>query len=135
VVSSTPRPHFTSGKEPVTILQEAGWALGPVWTGGNSCPHRDSIPDGSAFSRPLYQLSYRAHNITNVVRYYSSLCPNIVIIYCVDIIIITVTTTVRCFVHCWYDWVYFISCRYIPHYRGFTITLTRTTVSRTLLDE
>ena len=24
VVSNTPRPHFTSGKEPVLILQEAG---------------------------------------------------------------------------------------------------------------
>jgi len=26
VVSSTPRPHFTPGKDPVPILQEAGWA-------------------------------------------------------------------------------------------------------------
>ena len=26
VVSSTPRPHFTPGKEPVPILQGAGWA-------------------------------------------------------------------------------------------------------------
>ena len=33
VVSSTPRPHFTPGKDPVPILQEAGWASGPVWTG------------------------------------------------------------------------------------------------------
>jgi len=45
VVSSTPRPHFTPRKEPVSILQVAGWALGPVWTGGKSRPHRDSIPD------------------------------------------------------------------------------------------
>jgi len=45
VVSRTPRPHFTPGKEPVPILQEAGWATGPVWTGGKSRPHRDSIPD------------------------------------------------------------------------------------------
>ena len=36
VVSSTPRPHFTSGKDPVTILQEAGWAAGPVWTGAEN---------------------------------------------------------------------------------------------------
>ena len=28
VVSSTPRPHFTPGKDPVPILQEAGWAPG-----------------------------------------------------------------------------------------------------------
>jgi len=40
VVSSTPRPYFTPGKDPVPILQEAGWASGPVWTGGKSRPHR-----------------------------------------------------------------------------------------------
>ena len=34
VDSSTPRPHFTPGKDPVPILQEAGWTPGPVWTGG-----------------------------------------------------------------------------------------------------
>jgi len=36
VVSSTPRPHFTPEKDPVPFLQEAGWAPGPVWTGGKS---------------------------------------------------------------------------------------------------
>ena len=41
VVSSTPRPHFTPGKEPVSILQEAGWAPGSVWTGGKSRHHWD----------------------------------------------------------------------------------------------
>ena len=45
VVSSTLRPHFTPGKDPPPILQEAGWALGPVWTGGKPRPRRDSIPD------------------------------------------------------------------------------------------
>ena len=39
------RPHFTPGKDPVPILQEAGWAPGPVWGGGKSPPRRDSIPD------------------------------------------------------------------------------------------
>ena len=35
---------FTSGKDPVPIVQEARWALGPVWTGTeNLFPHRDSI--------------------------------------------------------------------------------------------
>ena len=50
VVSSTPRPHFTPGKDPVPIVQEAGWAPGPVWTGGKSRPHRDSITDRPALS-------------------------------------------------------------------------------------
>ena len=61
-VSSTPRPHFTPGKEPASILQEAGWIPGPVWTGGKSRPHRDSIPDRPALSSVLYRLNYRAHS-------------------------------------------------------------------------
>ena len=61
MVSSTPRPHFTSGQDPVPILQEDGWAPGPVWTGGKSRPHRDSIPDRPARSQSPYRLSYRAH--------------------------------------------------------------------------
>jgi hypothetical protein len=38
VVSSTPRPHFTPGKDPVPFVQEAGWAPGPVWTAENIAP-------------------------------------------------------------------------------------------------
>ena len=30
VVSSTLRPYFTPGKDPVLIVREAGWAPGPV---------------------------------------------------------------------------------------------------------
>ena len=66
MVSSTPRPHFTPGKDPVPILQEAGWVPGPIWTDGKSRPHRDSIPDRPARSQPLYRLSYRAHTTTSV---------------------------------------------------------------------
>ena len=58
VVSSTPRPHFTPGKDWVPIVQEAGWAPGPVWTGGKSRPHRDSIPYRPSRSQSLYRLSY-----------------------------------------------------------------------------
>ena len=63
VVSSTPRLHFIPGKDPVPILREAWWAPGPVWTGGKSRPHRDSIPDRPARSQSLYWLSYRAHAV------------------------------------------------------------------------
>ena len=38
VVSSTPWPLFTSRKDPVPILQEAGWAPGPIWTAENLVP-------------------------------------------------------------------------------------------------
>jgi len=48
------QPHAlatsTSGKDPVSIVQEAGWAPGLVWMGGKSRPHRDSIPDHPALS-------------------------------------------------------------------------------------
>ena len=35
-VSVTPLPLFTPGKDPVPIVQEAGWAPGPVWTGAEN---------------------------------------------------------------------------------------------------
>ena len=38
------------GKDPVDILQEAGWSPGPVWTGRKSRPHRDSISNRPARS-------------------------------------------------------------------------------------
>jgi len=73
VVSSTPRPHFTAGKDPIPILQEAGWALGPIWTGGKFRPHRDSIPDLPARSqsytnwatRPMYVCLYVRKSYNN----------------------------------------------------------------------
>jgi len=73
VVSSTLRPHFTPEKESVPFLQEAGWAPGPVWTGGKSRPHRDSIPDRPARSQSLYWLSYRVH-LNTVYAQYLLLC-------------------------------------------------------------
>jgi len=49
------QPHAPAasnpGKDPVPIVQEAGWAPGPVWTGGKSRPYWDSIPDRPARSR------------------------------------------------------------------------------------
>jgi hypothetical protein len=47
---STPRPgRFTPRNDPVRIVQEAGWAPGPVWTGAeNLAHHRDSIPGPSS---------------------------------------------------------------------------------------
>ena len=35
-VSVTPQSLFTPGKDPVPIVQEAGWARGPVWTGAEN---------------------------------------------------------------------------------------------------
>ena len=41
--------RFTPGKDPVPILQDAGWAPEPVWTGAeNLAHHRNSIPGPSS---------------------------------------------------------------------------------------
>jgi hypothetical protein len=32
VASPTPRPLYSRERDPVPIVQEAGWAPGPVWT-------------------------------------------------------------------------------------------------------
>jgi len=49
------QPHAPAAcnpwKDPVPIVQEAGWTPGPVWTGGKSRPHRDSITDRPASSQ------------------------------------------------------------------------------------
>jgi hypothetical protein len=61
-VSVTPRPLFTHGKDPVPIVQEGGWSLGPVWTGvENLAPTGIRSPDRTARSHSLYRLRYPAH--------------------------------------------------------------------------
>jgi hypothetical protein len=61
-VSVTPRPYFTPGKDPVPIVQEAGWAPGPVWTRAeNLASTGNRSPDCPARSQSLYRLGYPAH--------------------------------------------------------------------------
>ena len=36
VVKAKPRPPYTRERNPVLIMQVAGWALGPVWTGAEN---------------------------------------------------------------------------------------------------
>jgi hypothetical protein len=57
---SAPRPgRFTPGKDPVPIVQEVGWAPGPVWTGAeNLAPTGIRSPDRPARRESLYRLSY-----------------------------------------------------------------------------
>jgi len=61
VVSSTPWPHFTLGKDPVPILQEAAWAPGPVWTDRKSRPTGIRSRVVQPVAQSLYRLSYPAH--------------------------------------------------------------------------
>jgi hypothetical protein len=69
-VSVTPRPLFTPGKDPVPLIQKAGWTPGPVWTRAeNLAPTGIRSPGRPARKQSLYRLSYRAHfyrrSITN----------------------------------------------------------------------
>ena len=114
VVSSTPRPHFTPGKDPVPILQEGGWAApGLVWPGGKSRPHRDSIPDRPACSsvlywltpvaQSLYRLSYPTHIHTHTHTHTH-----------INITVLSATDTAVWLVG-WLGWLYqLLKCRPIP---------------------
>jgi len=55
-----PRPLFTPWKDPVPIVQEAGWAPGPVWTGAeNLAPTGIRSLDRPARSQSLYRLNFQ----------------------------------------------------------------------------
>jgi hypothetical protein len=57
-----PRPLSTLGKDPVPVVQEAGWAPGPVWTGAEIlAPTGIRSSNRPARSQSLYLLSYPAH--------------------------------------------------------------------------
>ena len=46
---------FTPGEDPVPIVQEAGWAPGPVWIGAEHlAPTGIQSPDRPASSESLY---------------------------------------------------------------------------------
>jgi len=54
---------LSPGKDPVLILQEAGWASGPVWTGAGKLAHTGiRSPDRPARRQSLYRLRYMAHS-------------------------------------------------------------------------
>jgi len=69
-----PWPLFTPGKNPVPIVQEAGWAPGPVWTGEeNLSPTGIQSPDRPTHSQSLYQ-RYPAHNLNiGKIQFYYNL--------------------------------------------------------------
>ena len=54
-----PPAAFIPGKDPVTIVQEAGWAPGPVWIGEEYLAHNGIRSLGlPARSESLYRLRY-----------------------------------------------------------------------------
>jgi len=64
-------PLFTPGKDPVSIVQEAGWAPGPVWTGAENLALTGiRSPDRATRSQSLYWLSYRSPLMWGVLQHY-----------------------------------------------------------------
>ena len=62
--------RFTRRKDPVPVVQEAGWASGPVWTGAENLAPTPGFrsPDRSARSESLYRLNWK-YNIEMRLRY------------------------------------------------------------------
>ena len=77
-VSVTPRPFFTPGEDPVPIVQEAGWAPGPVWTAAENLALTGiRSPDRPARSQSLLRLSYPAHIHIHIRELFSQLQPSV----------------------------------------------------------
>jgi hypothetical protein len=54
VVNATPQPLYPIDRNPVPIVQEAGWVTEPVWTGvENLTPIGIRSPDRPARNKPL----------------------------------------------------------------------------------
>jgi hypothetical protein len=67
-LTSRPGRSFNPGKEAVPIVQEEGWAPGPVWTGAESlAPTGIQSPDRPARSQSLYPYTTR---LTNALEYH-----------------------------------------------------------------
>jgi len=57
------------GENPVPIVQEAGWAAGPILTGEEYLASTGiRFPDRPARSQSLYRLRYPAQSITRALR-------------------------------------------------------------------
>jgi hypothetical protein len=66
VASPTPRPLYPRERDPVRIVQEAGWAPGPVWTATvNLASAGIRSPDRPPRSESLYRLSHPGPHLKN----------------------------------------------------------------------
>ena len=101
VVNATPRPLYPRERDPVPIVQEAGWAPGQVWKGAENlaCSGIRS-PDRPARSGSLYRLSYldppnsiehsRNININLHAQDTTAFNPNVVLIVIYRLLIINI---------------------------------------------
>ena len=66
VANATLWPLYPLERDPVPIVQEAGWAAGPVWTGAENLALTGiRSPDRPARSESLYRLSYPGPSLCN----------------------------------------------------------------------
>jgi len=72
-VSATPRTFFTTGKDPVPIVQKAGWAPGLVWTDAENLVSTGiRSPDRPARSQSLYRLRHPANGrVHRYLKFYN----------------------------------------------------------------
>jgi hypothetical protein len=69
--ASRPGRSLPPGKDPLPIVQEAGWDPGQVWTSAeNLAPTGIRSPDRPARSQSLYRLSYPAHRVFHNVTFF-----------------------------------------------------------------
>jgi len=73
VVNGTLRPLYPRERHPVPIVQEAWWALGPVWTGAEKSHPSPGLDSRTAqhvasLSYPGPLLSFRHHMFCNLTE-------------------------------------------------------------------
>ena len=74
MVNATSRSLYPRERDPATIVQEAGWAPGLVWTGGeNLATTGIRSLDRPARSESLYQLSYPGQQLSHGTSKFSGL--------------------------------------------------------------
>jgi len=70
----TYRPLYPRERDPVTIVQEAGWVPGLVWTGAeNLAPTGIRTLDRPARSESLYRLSHPGPHLSHGTSNFSGL--------------------------------------------------------------
>ena len=76
---STIRPgRLYPGKDPIPIVQEAGWASEPVWIGAaNLAPIGIRSPDFRARSESLYRLSHPGSFLSFIFTWRHALCSRL----------------------------------------------------------
>jgi hypothetical protein len=74
VASTMPRLLYPWERDPVPIVQEAGWVPGPVWMAAeNLAPNRIQSLDRPAHSELLCRLRYPSTHLTHVSCYFKTI--------------------------------------------------------------